>query len=551
MSIDSEPKSAGVAGGAERAVSDSEMQCRALLDSMDDGVFVAQDFRFVFANEALPALLGYTHGEFVGASFSTVVAPEFLPLWNQRWRVDRGPEPPRVYEVQLIAKGGERIWVELRASRVQFNGRPAVLGIFRDVSERKRVTAELERHRHHLEELVAERTEQLRQANRVVSERAAQIEERERQIALLNVELQRRTVEAEDADRIKSAVLANMSHEIRTPLNAITGLTHLMGRDTLSPRQAERLEKLSEATQQLLKIVNDMLDPSKLEAGKLSLPAPADPVAESPGETADIDFAGRRVLLAEDHPVNREVATDLLAAVGLSVELARNGAEAVRLAEGEVFDLVLMDVQMPVMGGLAATRVIRAIAGYESVPILAMTGNAFADDRAQCLAAGMNDHIAKPVEPDSLYQTLRKWLQPAAPMPAARAPTRHLDLQLGLRYSRGRMGRYVDLLQKYLGSTLADCRSLRASYAAGAYADAQRVAHSLTGAAAFIGASLLQQLAAELERAIVRREPLATIERTAAEVEAENGAVTAEIKRIVAARCEEAPVAAAAARAGD
>jgi signal transduction histidine kinase/CheY-like chemotaxis protein len=122
--------------------------------------------------------------------------------------------------------------------------------------------------------------------------------------------------------------------------------------------------------------------------------------------------AGKRVLLADDDPVNQEVASELLRAVGLRVEIANDGAHALELASQRRFDLILMDMQMPVMDGLAATRIIRASL-EPALPIVAMTANVFGEDRAACLAAGMNDHLGKPVDPEVLYATLLKWLAPA------------------------------------------------------------------------------------------------------------------------------------------
>ncbi|MFV5215536.1 ATP-binding protein [Azonexus caeni] len=122
------------------------------------------------------------------------------------------------------------------------------------------------------------------------------------------------------------------------------------------------------------------------------------------------DYAGVRVLLAEDEPINQEVSLGLLGDVGLTVDLAEDGQKAVALASEKRYDLILMDMQMPNLNGLDATRAIRAGGPNAATPILAMTANAFDEDRQVCLNAGMNDHIAKPIDPDHLYMTLLHWL---------------------------------------------------------------------------------------------------------------------------------------------
>jgi len=124
---------------------------------------------------------------------------------------------------------------------------------------------------------------------------------------------------------------------------------------------------------------------------------------------------GKRVLLAEDEPLNQEITIIQLEDVGLRVDLATDGAQALERAREQAYDLILMDMQMPVMNGLESTRAIRASSLNMTTPILAMTANAYQEDRHSCLEAGMNDHLPKPVEPDHLYDTLLRWLEKTTP----------------------------------------------------------------------------------------------------------------------------------------
>jgi len=378
---------------------------------------------------------------------------------------------------------------------------------------------------------------------------------------------------ADVAIQAKADFLANMSHEIRTPLNGILGMTYLLRLSNCTPKQIEQLDKISRSGNHLLGLINDILDLSKIDAGKLVLEEqdftltkllsnitamfdnavaakglsllikisdlpkvlhgdfnrlsqalvnylsnavkftehgtitlqgrvleetkegyllrfevidtgigilPEDQtrffkafeqadntttrkyggsglglainrrlallmggdvgVSSTPGKgstfyldvqlgkgdplaietdialTAEArtalhrEYQGKRILLVEDEPLNQEVAAMLLKEVGLSVDLAENGEQAVRMAWKNNYDVILMDIQMPKQDGMSATAAIRKIVGRETVPIIAMTANAFDEDKLKCLSAGMNDFLSKPVNPEVLFETLLKWL---------------------------------------------------------------------------------------------------------------------------------------------
>jgi signal transduction histidine kinase/ActR/RegA family two-component response regulator len=149
--------------------------------------------------------------------------------------------------------------------------------------------------------------------------------------------------------------------------------------------------------------------PLKKQEKSAVTPAPTLPSLTAE-ECLQAEYAGTRILLAEDEPINQEVSRGLLEHAGLVVDIAEDGLQALEFAKQNTYALILMDMQMPHLNGVEATMAIRALPAYAQTPILAMTANAFDEDRQRCIDAGMNDHIAKPVDPDRLYKTLLAWL---------------------------------------------------------------------------------------------------------------------------------------------
>ena len=229
-------------------------------------------------------------------------------------------------------------------------------------------------------------------------------------------------------------------------------------------------------------------------------------------EFADIaKLRGSKVLLVEDNEINLELALELLTANGLTVKVALDGQQALDRLENEPFDGVLMDCQMPVMDGYEATMRIRNQAKYKDLPVLAMTANAMAGDREKVLAAGMNDHIAKPINVYEMFHTMAKWITPSNSVSIRRrteashkmevdVPTLDgINTREGLMRVQGNSKLYIKLLQKLSKNYRNFVAQFESAAKSGDWEFAQRLAHSLKGLAGNVGAEGLQNACEVLE----------------------------------------------------
>ncbi|MBF0162147.1 MAG: CHASE domain-containing protein [Magnetococcales bacterium] len=243
------------------------------------------------------------------------------------------------------------------------------------------------------------------------------------------------------------------------------------------------------------------------------------------------DIASARVLLAEDNPINQQVATELLEGFGLQVTIAHNGKEAVAQVQQGSFELVLMDVQMPEMDGLEATRQIRLDPRFATLPILAMTAHAMTGDREKSLAAGMNDHLTKPIDPEVLLKRLGQWLPkkvrstlpPSAGSQQGKPPADadlerqrglerlgrclpEIDWQASLHRVNGNLRLMEKLLREFYQDYQKTPEALHALRTREDFATMQRIAHTLKGVAASLGADALKHSAGHLETGLKEKE---------------------------------------------
>lgn len=221
-------------------------------------------------------------------------------------------------------------------------------------------------------------------------------------------EVEARAAQA-DAERKAAAVearqslLSTLSHELRTPLNAVLGFADLLSGDALEDRQAQHVARIHEAGDRLRVVVDEII--ALADEGEAAAPAP-----EAGVELLDAPDRPLNVLYVEDHPANRALVQAILASQGLTCALAEDGALGLEAAREADWDLILMDVQMPVMDGVAATRAIRALTGPRGrTPIVALTANTLGAERRAYLEAGMDDCLAKPVSPADLMACVRRW----------------------------------------------------------------------------------------------------------------------------------------------
>ena len=230
-------------------------------------------------------------------------------------------------------------------------------------------------------------------------------------------------------------------------------------------------------------------------------------------------IVGANILVVEDNELNQEVALGLLESEGFVVEIANHGKEAVEKVSQHRYDIVLMDMQMPVMDGLTATKEIRKLSQFKDLPILAMTANAMDQDKERCAEAGMNDHIAKPIDPDALFNALLKWIKPQSSTLAKKNVQSNkdaeitaessrlkavsgLDTNLGLKRVMGKMPLYLTMLKKYVETGHAAIADLRDALLAHDNEVAERLAHTYKAVNGNIGATGLQAMAANIEKLV-------------------------------------------------
>ncbi len=229
----------------------------------------------------------------------------------------------------------------------------------------------------------------------------------------------------------------------------------------------------------------------------------------------DMQQLSGQVLLVEDNLVNQQVAQEIMAEMGLEVDIVGNGGDAIDALQDRDYDLVLMDIQMPDMDGYETTKLIRSKLGLEKLPIIAMTAHAMSGERERCLAAGMNEHVPKPINPLHLFATLSRWLKVIHKLPQATTIADYvslpdnlpgIDLRWGLERIGGNKRLFIKLLREFAVNHSNAVGFIEQKLAQGNRDDARRELHTLKGVAGNIGARILQQEAGNLERMLEQNE---------------------------------------------
>ena len=269
---------------------------------------------------------------------------------------------------------------------------------------------------------------------------------------------------------------------------------------------------------------------------------------------------GSVVLLVEDNEFNQQVASELLSELGFVVDIAEDGRKSLEMLPKRSYDAVLMDMQMPVMDGVTATVEIRKQEAFRDLPIIAMTANVMAAEIQGCMDAGMNDHVAKPIDPDDLFGKLVKWIKPKQASPVQvgdatsvsavvgesltaavvalgkkKAPDDPpeipgLNTTLGLKRVMGKKAFYLDMLGKYIDNQGQAPAQIRQSLDGGDYGTAERLAHTAKGVSGNIGATEMQELAARVEKAIKEQQDREAIERLIVPLAEAHGKLIAGLK---------------------
>ena len=261
----------------------------------------------------------------------------------------------------------------------------------------------------------------------------------------------------------------------------------------------------------LLQTIHDTL------AFDVDLGVPRVPPAQPDLDVSLKRLSGASILVVEDNAINQQIARELLEQRGLRPTVVNNGQEALRALAANRFDLVFMDLQMPGMDGYQTTRRIRDNPDWQTLPIIAMTAHAMVSEVKKCLAAGMNHHLAKPIDPQSLYETLVRWIDPRPETVGAASPAgpeslvilpsiRGIDTNAGLMRTGGNARFYRRLLQKFMEKNRRNIDTLKFHLASDNLLEARSLLHAIKGVAGNLGAETLHRLATELEPTLDEKE---------------------------------------------